>query len=48
MKVSYQGKVRGIHTEPASIDELRKVVSNKFTERNLIEDTQTMSSILDS
>jgi hypothetical protein len=38
MKVSFEGKVRKITEWPENLNELRKVVSRKFTERSLVED----------
>lgn len=38
MKVSFNGKIRKVSTWPESMDDLRKVVSRKFTERSMIED----------
>lgn len=38
MKVSFQGKIRKVTNWPETMDDLRKVVSRKFTERSLIED----------
>lgn len=38
MKVSFGGKVRKVSNWPESMDDLRKVVSRKFTERSLLDD----------
>ena len=38
MKVSLEGKIRKLTNWPESMDELRKVVSRKFTERSLFEE----------
>lgn len=38
MKVSLEGKIRKVTNWPESMDELRKVVSRKFTERSLFEE----------
>jgi hypothetical protein len=38
MKVAFKDKVRGVPQFPRSMDELRKVVSRKFAERNLLEE----------
>jgi hypothetical protein len=40
MKVGFQDKKRKLPEWPVSLDELRKVVSRKFTERNLIEEPE--------
>lgn len=39
MKVSYGGKIKKVSEWPESMHELRKVVSRKFTERSLIDET---------
>lgn len=39
MKVSYDGKIKKVSEWPESMQELRKVVSRKFTERSLIDET---------
>ncbi len=41
MKVSYQDKKRKLNEWPANIAELRKLISRKFTERNLVEEVDT-------
>lgn len=38
MKVVYKDKKRTLPEWPSSISEMRKVISRKFTERNLFED----------
>ena len=38
MKVGFLEKKRKLNEWPASIAELRKVVSRKFTEKNLLDD----------
>lgn len=40
MKIGFQDKKRKLSEWPVSLDELRKVVSRKFTERNLIEEPE--------
>jgi len=35
MKVSFKGKVRKVGTFPSNMAEMRKVISRKFTERNI-------------
>ena len=49
MKVSFEGKVRKVTEWPVNLDELKKIVSRKFTERSLIEeytDESQISSIM--
>jgi hypothetical protein len=41
MKVSYHDKKRKITEWPASMAELRKVISRKFTERHLLDDVDS-------
>lgn len=43
MKVSFQGRVRKVRDFPTSMAELRRVVSRKYTERNLDFDASDMS-----
>lgn len=38
MKVSFNNKIRKVTDWPQTMDELRKLVSRKFTERSMIED----------
>jgi hypothetical protein len=40
MKVSLEGKIRKVTNWPESMEDLRKVVSRKFTERSLFEETE--------
>jgi len=40
IKVAYEGRIRGVNKFPQSMEELRKVVSRKFTERTLIEEQE--------
>jgi hypothetical protein len=39
MKVGFSDKKRKINEWPASMAELRKVISRKFTEKNLLDDS---------
>ena len=52
MKVSFGGKIRKLRSFPTSMAELRKEISRKFTERNLLDDEDLkesrMSTILES
>jgi hypothetical protein len=51
MKVGFLDKKRKINEWPTSMAELRKVVSRKFTEKNLLDDsnaTITSSQLLES
>ena len=45
MKVAFDGKVRGCNPIPSSMDELRKIISRKFTERSLIEEAESSKKI---
>ena len=40
MKVSLEGKIRKVTNWPESMEDLRKVVSRKFTEWSLFEETE--------
>ena len=40
IKVAYEGRIRGVNKFPQSMEELRKVISRKFTERSLIEEQE--------
>lgn len=52
MKVSFGAKVRKVNHQPATIADLRKIISRKFTEKNLLDEsdlgTSKMSEIVAS
>jgi hypothetical protein len=41
MKVTFNGKVKTVPQWPESMQDLRKVIGRKFTERSLIQETKT-------